>query len=329
MKILKVNPENLRESEGALLEAARVLYQGGSVVMPTDTVYSLAVDATREATVERLFKLKKRPKEKAVSVIVQDMEMLKKIALLDNFCFGNPEKPDRLGPLVLMARACYDASVAYEAPFISGKDSFYNEFKLEDKSISVLPTLLISAISVIEDVNQTITMDFKKSGNKIYILGETFNELGGSAYSDVLGLKSGQVPKVDFEKGKKLMKSLSAAIKKGIVAACHDCSEGGIAVALSEMAFSGGLGAAVCLKNVPCPGLRDDVILFSESNSRFIVEVSKGKEKEFENAMKGNAFAEMGITTADKKLEIFGVNGNSRLSEDIMELKERWQSQMF
>ncbi len=83
MKILKVNPENLRESEGALLEAARVLYQGGSVVMPTDTVYSLAVDATREATVERLFKLKKRPKEKAVSVIVQDMEMLKKIALLD------------------------------------------------------------------------------------------------------------------------------------------------------------------------------------------------------------------------------------------------------
>jgi phosphoribosylformylglycinamidine synthase len=163
-------------------------------------------------------------------------------AILDNFAWGSPENPENLGVLVLAARACQDVAVAYGTPFISGKDSLNNEFRVGDKKIIIPHSLLISAISIVEDVRKCVTMDAKEAGNLVYVVGTTRNELGGSHFSLVNGLSGGAVPRVDPAAGRQVFKAVSAAIRDGLVRACHDLSEGGLAVAAAEMAFSGGLG---------------------------------------------------------------------------------------
>jgi phosphoribosylformylglycinamidine synthase II len=252
---------------------------------------------------------------------------LKRVALLDNFSWGNPEKPDRLGGLVRAAQGCADIALAYGAPFISGKDSLYNEYETGKESICIPPTLLISAMAVMEDVSKVISMDCKQAGNLIYIVGTTYDELGGSHYYHVRSAVGSKVPKVNPEKGKKLMKDLSAATAKGLVRACHDLSEGGLVVAAAEMAFAGGLGMIIHLDKVPLGEAiaRNDSILFSESNSRFLVEVAPEDRESFEQAMKGIALAIIGEVTKDDKLEIYGVNGKKVVSTPIAGLKEAWQ----
>jgi len=252
---------------------------------------------------------------------------LEEVALLDNFCWGNPEKPDRLGALVRAAQACYDTAIVYGTPFVSGKDSLYNEYDTGKGTICIPPTLLISAMGVMDDVNKAVTMDCKQAGDLIYIVGATYKELGGSHYYATRGYIGNSVPKVYPEKGKTIMNVLSAAMKKGMVKACHDLSEGGIGVAAAEMAFAGGLGMAVNLKNVPLaePIDRDDFILFSESNTRFLVEVSPKDKKDFESALSGVDYAEIGRVMNDKKLEVRGRNSKIVLSAGIAELKEAWQ----
>ena len=252
---------------------------------------------------------------------------LEQVALLDNFCWGNPEKPDRLGSLVRAAQACYDMAIVYGTPFISGKDSLYNEYETGKESICIPPTLLISAMAVTDDTDRSVSMDCKQSGNLIYIIGETHNELGGSHYYAVKGYIGNSVPKVSPVKAKKLMNALSGATTKGLVRACHDCSEGGIGVAAAEMAFAGGLGMTVNLKKVPLAESieRDDFILFSESNTRFIAEVTPEDKQEFERMMSGVAFAEIGRVTDNNKFEVFGLNGKVVLNANIAELKEAWQ----
>jgi phosphoribosylformylglycinamidine (FGAM) synthase-like enzyme len=252
---------------------------------------------------------------------------LDEVALLDNFCWGNPEKPDRLGGLVRAAQACYDIASVYGAPFISGKDSLYNEYDTEEGSICIPPTLLISAMAVIDDIGQVVSMDCKKAGDLIYIVGATYNELGGSHYFANHGFIGNNMPKVQAEEGKKLMEALSSATQKGLVAACHDLSEGGIGVAAAEMAFAGGLGMTVHLKNVPLGESidRDDFILFSESNSRFLVEVDPKNKKDFENSLSGVAIAEVGRVTDEKKLEIYDRKDSIIVNADISDLKEAWQ----
>ncbi|MEO0069985.1 MAG: phosphoribosylformylglycinamidine synthase subunit PurL [candidate division WOR-3 bacterium] len=252
---------------------------------------------------------------------------LKRVALLDNFSWGNPDKPDRLGGLVRAAQACYDVAKVYETPFISGKDSLYNEYKIGEESISIPPTLLISAIGVMEDVTKAVSMEAKEPGDLIYVVGETYNELGGSHYYAVLGHIGNNVPRVDPYKGKRIMDALSRATDKRLVRACHDCSEGGIAVAAAEMAFSGGLGIDLHLAKVPLGDkiYRNDTILFSESNSRFIVEVTKENQKEFEEIMKGVPFGWVGEVTESKLFRVYGLDGKRILCADIRDLKEAWQ----
>ncbi len=252
---------------------------------------------------------------------------LERVALLDNFCWGNTDRPEMLGALVRASQACYDMAIAYETPFISGKDSLYNEFENEGENISIPHTLLISAIGIMEDTNKAISMDFKKADDIIYIAGTTHNELGGSEYFRTHGIVGNNVPKVDPVRAKKLMKSLSIAAGRGLVRACHDCSEGGIAVALAEMAFAGGLGAAVNLKDVPLGEAmeRDDFILFSESNSRFLVEVPPENRKEFEKIMNGSDFASIGKVTDGDTLEIHGLDGKKIVGSTLSGLKEAWQ----
>jgi phosphoribosylformylglycinamidine (FGAM) synthase-like enzyme len=229
--------------------------------------------------------------------------------------------------LVRAAQACYDIARVYGAPFISGKDSLYNEYDTETGSICIPPTLLVSAMAVMDDIGKVVSMDCKKAGDLIYIVGATYNELGGSHYLAIHGFIGNNVPKVYPEKGKKLMEALASATQKGLVAACHDLSEGGIGVAAAEMAFAGVLGMKIKLENVPLGESvdRDDFILFSESNTRFLVEIDPKNKKGFENTLSGVAFAEIGSVIDDKKLEVYGSKGDIVLSADISELKEAWQ----
>jgi len=252
---------------------------------------------------------------------------LRRVALLDNFCWGNTDRPDMMGALVRAAQACYDMAIVYETPFISGKDSLNNEFEVEGRAISIPHTLLISAIGVMEDVNRAVSMDFKKDGDLIYIVGTTWNEMGGSEYFRTRGFVGNRVPRVNPHRARELMDSLSAATERGLVRACHDCSDGGIGVAVAEMAFAGGLGAVVHLTSVPLgePVDRDDFILFAESNSRFLVEVATESKAEFEKVMGTTSLATVGKVTTSGMLEVYGVNGERIVAMSLGELKEAWQ----
>ncbi|QEH37013.1 Phosphoribosylformylglycinamidine synthase subunit PurL [Aquisphaera giovannonii] len=198
-----------------------------------------------------------------------------RIALLDNFCWGSTDRPETLGSLVLAARACHDLSLAYRAPFISGKDSLNNEYSHDGKSLAIPPTLLISAIGQVPDVRRCVTMDLKEPGNVLVIVGTTLDELGGSLWAHTLGMEGGAVPGVDPEAGAAIFRAIHEAICRGLIRSCHDLSEGGLAVALAEMAIAGGLGASASLRDVPCDdsAAKDGVLLFSESPSRFLLEV--------------------------------------------------------
>jgi phosphoribosylformylglycinamidine synthase II len=265
--------------------------------------------------------------DEALRQIVAVGGNLQRVALLDNFCWGNPDKPDRLGGLVRAAQACYDIALDYETPFISGKDSLYNEFETEKGSISIPPTLLISAMAVMNNIDHAVTMDCKREDDLVYIIGTTLNELGGSQYYNIHGYVGNRVPKVDSKRGKKLMDTLSAVMEKGLVKACHDLSEGGLGVAAAEMAFAGGLGMVIHLGQVPLGESinRDDYILFSESNTRFLVEVSPENRQQFEDMIVGVDFAAVGEVTGKEKLEVYGLNGEIVLSVPIAELKAVWQ----
>ena len=253
-----------------------------------------------------------------------------RVALLDNFSWGNPDKPDRLGGLVRAAQACYDIALAYSTPFISGKDSLYNEY--HDTStgdqLAIPGTLLISAISVIDDVDKAITMDAKSPGNLIYVIGKTYEEIGGSHYTAIHNFVGNSVPIVRPETGKRIIQSLNHAIDQRLIRSCHDCSEGGIGVACAEMAFAGGFGMDLDLSNVPRSNQTnaDELILFSESNSRFIAEISPQNQKEFEHALIGVPFNVIGQVTEGKEFIINGMTtGEKIVDTTIDQLKASWQ----
>ncbi len=246
----------------------------------------------------------------------------RRIALLDNFTWGNPEKPERLGSLVRACEACYDFATAFKTPFISGKDSLYNESPLG----SVTPTLLITALGIIPDIRSAVSMDVKAPNDLIYIVGETFKELGGSEYYKLKGFVGKSVPKVRPAKAKKTFKAVTRAIDLGIVRACHDLSEGGLAVAAAEMALAGGYGVELDLRKVPSKALsRNDFVLFSESNSRFLVEVSEKAKEDFEALMSGKAYAEIGRVTKTPRLCVHGLNGKVVVDTSLADLLASWK----
>ena len=252
----------------------------------------------------------------------------RRIALLDNFTWGSPEKPDRMGSLVRACQACYDFAKAFGTPFISGKDSLYNEMRVgPDLSISVTPTLLITAIGIIPDVRRTVSADTKRPGNLIYIVGQTHPELGGSEYYKLRGFIGKTVPKVRVQ-AERVVKSIVEAIDSGCVKSCHDLSEGGLAVASAEMAFSGGQGMKLNLRNVPSARKmkRNDHILFSESNSRFLVEVPEKRRENFEELMGRTVYSTIGQVEKEKRLYIYGVNGKEIVNADLSELRNAWKS---
>lgn len=246
-----------------------------------------------------------------------------RIALLDNFCWGQTDRPETLGSLVRAAEACRDAALAYNMPFISGKDSLNNEFHSGDRHIVIPPTLLISAIGRVNDVRQCVTMDLKEPGNTLYLVGLTRDELGGSHFYLVNGLSGGQPPRVNLRHGLEIFQKVHQVISRGLVRACHDTSEGGLAVALAEMAFAGGIGADV---SGWCDGsLPDHVLLFSESTTRFVVEVPAGQARAFEECLDGVPVTRIGQTCKEQRLRIAGAGGEWIVWSQLADLKEAWQ----
>ncbi|MHC4744271.1 MAG: phosphoribosylformylglycinamidine synthase subunit PurL, partial [Planctomycetota bacterium] len=146
-----------------------------------------------------------------------------RIAVLDNYCWGDCTRPETFGPLVRASQACYDGAMAFGTPFISGKDSLNNVFACEDgERISIPSTLLISAISVVDDIDKCVTMDAKKASNLLFIVGQTDNELGGSHYYKIKGELGANVPKLDLKTAPKIAGKIAEAIADGLVASCHD-----------------------------------------------------------------------------------------------------------
>ena len=255
------------------------------------------------------------------------------IAGLDNFCWPDPvqseKTPDGKHKLAQLVRACqalYDYCTAYDLPCISGKDSMKNDFKVGDTKISVPPTVLFSVIGVIEDVKKAVSMDAKRAGDTVYVVGETRDELGAGEYLAEKGYIGNNVPKVDAAVARSTYEALSAAIEQGLVSSCHDVSDGGLGVALAETSFAGGLGMEIDLGNVPAALDRNDTVLFSETQSRFVVTVSPDKTEAFEAAMEGCAFAPIGKVTEQEDFKVTGLDGRCVVRSNIHELKEAWQA---
>ncbi|MBI2664516.1 phosphoribosylformylglycinamidine synthase subunit PurL [Candidatus Woesearchaeota archaeon] len=253
--------------------------------------------------------------DEALRNIVASGGSIQHTALLDNFCWGNVNEQEKLGSLVMAAKACHDFALLFGTPFISGKDSLHNEFKLGNQTVSIPDTLLISAASVINS-NESVTMDLKEAGNSIYIIGETYDELGGSYFYDLFGETGSNVPKVRAEARQNMLK-LTEAMRLGLVKSCHDCSEGGIAAAAAEMSFAANIGMEITLAALD----KNYKALFSESNSRFLVEVKKEHEEEFEKITNGKRIGE---TVNEKKL-IINIGSSDLINCPLDELKEAWQ----
>lgn len=258
---------------------------------------------------------------------------VERVAILDNFCWGNPllskENPDgdyKLGQLVRAVKACYEVATGLGVPFISGKDSLHNEYQVGDRIISIPPTLLISAMGVVDDYTKAVSMEVKRPGDLVYVLGKTYDELGGSHYWMLDGYLGNNVPKLDPARTKKLYQALNQAMAEELVASCHDCSEGGLAVAASEAAFAGGYGLELDLRKVPTDSLdQDDKILFSESNSRFVVTISPQNQRKFEETMANNIWAQVGKVRGDNKFVAVGLKGETVIEAEVERLKEVWQ----
>lgn len=227
-----------------------------------------------------------------------------RIAILDNFCWGNPNRLETLGALVDAARGCHDAALHYKTPFISGKDSLNNEYLGTDGQRHAIPaTLLISALGIIPNISHAVTMDLKIPGNSLYLLGETKTELLGSHFT-LCGGKAenlGSVPGL-ATKAPALYHALHQAMQKNLVTSCHDLSEGGLAVAAAEMCMAGRLGCKLELTT-------SDIIstLFSESNGRFLVEINPEHCKAFEacfNESLKDLLTLLGVVTSQPELII-------------------------
>jgi phosphoribosylformylglycinamidine synthase len=259
---------------------------------------------------------------------------------LDNFCWNlsSTESPDgqyKMAQLVRANQALSDYCGAFGVPCISGKDSMKNVWKLPDgTTVSIPPTLLFSARAKIDDVGKAVTMDAKNAGDLVYVIGKTFDELGGSEYLSYMGEKLGQeryvgnnVPKVDAEGAKKTYNALSEATDKGLVNSAHTPTTGGLGVALAKSAFAGGFGMDIDLRKVPYSGeKREDFLLFSQSNSRFVVTISPEKKEEFEATMNGTVYSQVGVVTDNNKLRFRGFDGKEMVNLRSDKAKSAWKS---
>jgi phosphoribosylformylglycinamidine synthase subunit PurSL len=252
-----------------------------------------------------------------------------RLAILDNFCWGNTERPETLGTLVRAAIACHDLAIQWKTPFISGKDSLNNEFTWLDsqgqkRSVAIPCSLLISAIGQIDDCRSAVTMDFKRTGNAVYLIGVTRDELAGSYAALALNKSGGKVPTVDAALAMRSYQAIHGAITKKLIVSCHDLSEGGLAVSLSEMAFAGELGVSIDITQMRQASFVDrEVALFSESNSRLLCEVPADRSHAFEAAMQGLPCFQLG-RVAEHDRVVIRCDQDTLVDKPWRDLRSTW-----
>lgn len=260
------------------------------------------------------------------------------LALMDNFCWCSSTEPARLGQLKRAAEACYATAVAYGTPFISGKDSMFNDFKGYDANdqpvkISALPTLLVSALGVMKNYHQAISLDLKSPGDLVYILGVTHEELGASELYAHLGDQEGRdiigktLPETHASKFAKLYKRFSTATSQNLIASAIAIGLGGVGVALAKKSIAGYLGVDIDLGLLPMDGAlpSDAALLFSESTGRFVVSIAPFNQQPFEKLFAGLPFARIGRVTPDPALKIKGTNGKPIIQTDVFKLEAAYK----
>jgi len=250
------------------------------------------------------------------------------LACLDNFSWPDPVKsrrsPDgehKLGQLVRACIALYDCAIGYGVPLISGKDSMKNDYYDGEKKYSIPPTLLVTVVGKIDNIERAVSSEFKKSGDYIYVLGKTREEMGGSAFYRLFGGIGNKPPKVRSEEHVPLYRALTTAISEGLVESAHDMSEGGLAVALAESALGSAVGAEIDVGLIPAGTQNEYALVFSESPGRFVVSVKPENIEKFEFAMKGQQFAKAGRVRGDRRV-IVKRGDHSIINEPVEDLKD-------
>ena len=249
-----------------------------------------------------------------------------RVAILDNFCWAKCDDPWQLGTLVRAAEACYDGAIAYRTPFVSGKDSLSNQFTTEDGDLLTIPqTILISAMGIVDDVSQCVTMDAKQPGNALFMVGTTTWHMGGSHYALLTGT-SGNIPPVDLDAGPRNAKAVASLIQQGLVASAHDCSEGGLLVAAAEMAFAGRVGLDLDLAGQPCDSCLLDQQLFAETPSRYLLEVEQDHIGALmDTLMKaGVPFGQVGLFKEHQQLTCRTPTAGQVLDANLDDLRDAW-----
>ena len=269
-----------------------------------------------------------------------------RIALLDNFCWGDTRRPDSLGTLVEACQACRDLAITFAAPFVSGKDSLNNVFAYTDatghpQEISIPPTLLATALGQVPDVRRCVSPDLKRPGSRLAVVGLARPELAGSQLELTGRVRGGAIPRVDAVACRSTIHAVARALAAGSVLACHDISDGGVATAVAEMAIGGQLGGILTLADVPfepAAGLadggtglppqegahRDLAIAFTESPGRFVCEVPTDREQAFAAALGDVPWAFVGEVCDEPVLEINTGNGGS-VRVTVADLAAAWR----
>ncbi|MBR2364913.1 MAG: phosphoribosylformylglycinamidine synthase, partial [Lentisphaeria bacterium] len=245
---------------------------------------------------------------------------------LDNFCWPDPvqsaKTPDgeyKMAQLVRANEALYDYTIAFSCPCISGKDSMKNDSTRGGRKISIPPTVLFSVIGKADDIAHCVSPDFKRAGEDVYVVGLTKPELGGSEYFAMMGATGNNVPKVNAEEALKLYKAIEKMLKEDIASSVGTPALGGLAVAMAKAAMGGRVGVSLDLSKVPAEsGMKDAEILFSESNSRFIISCKKENSAALEKALAGFALAKVGSTNDSGIFSIKGNEGEYKINMEEM-----------
>jgi phosphoribosylformylglycinamidine synthase len=245
--------------------------------------------------------------------------------ILDNYCWGNTRDPQALGELVRATEALCALAITYRTPFVSGKDSLHNEFRAGDRTIRIPGCILVTAMGVIPDVARTLTTDCKRAGSLLVLVGVTKDELGGSVYYKTRGELGSQAPRVDHALGKAVLHGVHRAIAARCALAAHDLSEGGLGAAAAEMCIGGKLGARIDLDKVTAQGtLRAEQLLFSESQSRFLLEVPQDRLADLRANLHQVPFAVIGDVTKEPNL-VFTHGAKELLHLTVTDLEAAWK----
>ncbi|MCP4849310.1 MAG: phosphoribosylformylglycinamidine synthase subunit PurL [Verrucomicrobiaceae bacterium] len=250
-----------------------------------------------------------------------------RIALLDNFCVGNPDNSRELGMLVETCKGIAEAAEAYGAPFVSGKDSFYNYFETEQGAVSIPTTCLISGMGIVEEQSHVTGASIRKPGSLLAVVGCSGPDMGGSVYARIKGVFGGQVPHLEPVAAMNSYRGVHQAISRGLILAAHDISEGGLAVAAAEMGFSLQAGLEIDLDALPAKGSPEVVArLFGEAPSRILIELDEASLSQLEELFNKTDFAVIGSTSSDHSRLRFTERGESVLDAELVALKEQWKN---